>query len=118
MHSEMFSDGVVDLVETLKGLSKLKTLALLAAIKLFPAKLLAKRLGVPSIGGDAEAGLLFTSGSSGEPKGVPLTHRNILGNCLQIDASKLLPAGERMIASLPIVHSFGFTVTLWYSILR
>lgn len=110
--------GVVDLVETLKCLSKLKTLALLVAIKLFPAKLLAKRLGVPAVGGDAEAGLLFTSGSSGEPKGVPLTHRNILGNCLQIDASKLLPAGERMIASLPIFHSFGFTVTLWYPILR
>ena len=110
--------GVVDIVEILKGISKLKTLALLTAITVLPAKLLASVFKVPSEGGDTEAGLLFTSGSSGEPKGVILTHRNVLGNCLQIDGSRLLPAGEKMIASLPIFHSFGFTVTLWYPILR
>jgi acyl-[acyl-carrier-protein]-phospholipid O-acyltransferase/long-chain-fatty-acid--[acyl-carrier-protein] ligase len=110
--------GVIDIVEELKTLPKAKTVALLAAIKTTPAKLLAKLLKVPSVGGDAEAGLLFTSGSSGEPKGVVLTHRNILGNCLQIDASQLLPVGEKLIANLPIFHSFGFTVTLWYPLLR
>jgi acyl-[acyl-carrier-protein]-phospholipid O-acyltransferase/long-chain-fatty-acid--[acyl-carrier-protein] ligase len=110
--------GVVDIVEELKTLPKAKTVALLAAIKAMPAKLLAKMLKVPAVGGDAEAGLLFTSGSSGEPKGVVLTHRNILGNCLQIDASQLLPVGETIIANLPIFHSFGFTVTLWYPLLR
>ncbi len=110
--------GVIDIVEELKTLPKAQTVALLTAIKTTPAKLLAKLLKVPSVGGDAEAGLLFTSGSSGEPKGVVLTHRNILGNCLQIDASGLLPVGEKMIANLPIFHSFGFTVTLWYPLLR
>jgi len=110
--------GVVDLVEALQELPKAKTLALLAAIKTTPAKLLAKLLKVPAEGGDGEAGLLFTSGSSGEPKGVVLTHRNILGNCLQIDAAGILPLGEKIIANLPIFHSFGFTVTLWYPLLR
>lgn len=110
--------GIIDLVEELKTLSKVKTLALLASIHLFPAKLLAKMLKIPAVGGDQEAGLLFTSGSSGEPKGVVLTHRNILGNCAQIDASGLLPASEKIIANLPIFHSFGFTVTLWYPLLR
>jgi len=110
--------AVVDLVEELKVLPKAKTLALLATIKAMPAKLLAKWLKVPSVGGNAEAGLLFTSGSSGEPKGVVLTHRNILGNCLQIDAAGILPIGEKIIANLPIFHSFGFTVTLWYPLLR
>jgi acyl-[acyl-carrier-protein]-phospholipid O-acyltransferase/long-chain-fatty-acid--[acyl-carrier-protein] ligase len=47
-----------------------------------------------------------------------LTHRNILANCLQIDATGLLPASEKVIANLPIFHSFGFTVTLWYPLLR
>ena len=110
--------GVVDLVDELKILPKAKTLALFAAIKATPAKLLAKLLKVPADGGDTEAGLLFTSGSSGEPKGVALTHRNILGNCLQIDAAGILPIGEKIIANLPIFHSFGFTVTLWYPLLR
>lgn len=111
-------EGVVDLVEEMKSLSKLKVLGLLASIYLLPAALLARLLGVPSDGGDAEAGLLFTSGSSGEPKGVVLTHRNILGNCAQIDASGLLPESEKVLANLPIFHSFGFTVTLWYPLLR
>ncbi|CAA6691178.1 MULTISPECIES: AMP-binding protein [unclassified Lentimonas] len=110
--------GVVDLVEELKRLPKAKTIAILTAIKATPAKVLAKLLKVPSVGGDTEAGLLFTSGSSGEPKGVVLTHRNILGNCLQIDATRLLPVDDKIIANLPIFHSFGFTVTLWYPLLR
>ncbi len=110
--------GIVDLVEEMKALSKPKTLALLAAIYLSPAKLLAKWLNVPSDGDRVEAGLLFTSGSSGEPKGVALTHRNILSNCAQIDTSGLLPTSEKLVANLPIFHSFGFTVTLWYPLLR
>ncbi|WP_269525941.1 AMP-binding protein [Coraliomargarita parva] len=110
--------GVVDLVEALRALPKVKTLALLAAIYALPAKLLAKLLKIPRRGGNQEAGLLFTSGSVGEPKGVALTHRNILGNCLQIDSSGLLPRTEKILANLPIFHSFGFTVTLWYPLLR
>lgn len=110
--------GIVDLVEAIKILPKPKTLAMLVAIYALPAKFLAKLLKVPSNGDRTEAGLLFTSGSSGEPKGVALTHRNILSNCAQIDFAGLLPASERVVASLPIFHSFGFTVTLWYPLLR
>lgn len=110
--------GIVDLVEEMKGLPKLKVLTLLGAIYALPAKFLAKCLKVPAEGDHAEAGLLFTSGSSGEPKGVALSHRNILGNCAQIDSAGLLPESERVVANLPIFHSFGFTVTLWYPLLR
>ena len=110
--------GIIDLVEEMKSMPKAKALALLSWIHLCPAKLLAKILKVPAEGGELEAGLLFTSGSSGEPKGVVLTHRNILANCAQIDATGLLPVSEKVIANLPIFHSFGFTVTLWYPLLR
>ena len=110
--------GIIDLVEEMKSMPKAQALALLSWIHLCPAKLLAKILKVPAKGGEQEAGLLFTSGSSGEPKGVVLTHRNILANCAQIDATGLLPASEKVIANLPIFHSFGFTVTLWYPLLR
>lgn len=110
--------GIIDLVKEMKSMPKTKVLALLSWIHLCPAKLLAKILKIPAEGGELEAGLLFTSGSSGEPKGVVLTHRNILGNCAQIDATGLLPVSEKVIANLPIFHSFGFTVTLWYPLLR
>ncbi|MEM7789941.1 MAG: AMP-binding protein [Verrucomicrobiota bacterium] len=110
-------EGIVDLVAELKSLPKAKTLALLALIRVLPGRFLANCLKVPSVGGDQEAGLLFTSGSSGEPKGVVLTHRNILGNCMQIDESGLLKPQDKILANLPIFHSFGFTVTLWYPLL-
>jgi acyl-[acyl-carrier-protein]-phospholipid O-acyltransferase/long-chain-fatty-acid--[acyl-carrier-protein] ligase len=62
--------------------------------------------------------LLFTSGSSGEPKGVVLSHRNIVGNVSQfrelLDAKK----EDAIFASLPFFHSFGSTVTLWYPMIE
>ena len=53
-------------------------------------------------------------GSTGEPKGVVLTHRNLLSNLHQIEGV----LGDLHIGSLlgclPLFHSFGFTVTLWW----
>lgn len=64
-----------------------------------------------------EAAILFTSGSSGEPKGVVLTHANIISNVLQIQNALGSLHLQSMLGSLPIFHSFGFTVTLWWPLL-
>jgi acyl-[acyl-carrier-protein]-phospholipid O-acyltransferase/long-chain-fatty-acid--[acyl-carrier-protein] ligase len=84
---------------------------------LAPTGLLLRLLQVPKKGGRAEATLLFTSGSTGEPKGVVLSHRNIVGNVSQfrelLDAKK----EDTILASLPFFHSFGSTVTLWYPLI-
>jgi len=85
---------------------------------LLPNQWIANMLNLPKRGDAEEAGLLFTSGSSGEPKGVVLTHRNILSNCWQISSLGVLPDTATMIACLPIFHSFGFTVTMWYPMMR
>jgi acyl-[acyl-carrier-protein]-phospholipid O-acyltransferase / long-chain-fatty-acid--[acyl-carrier-protein] ligase len=90
----------------------------LAAIRVLPPAFVARRARVPRRGGDEEAALLFTSGSAGEPKGVALTHRNIIGNCRQTRETGLLRPGETMIGCLPVFHSFGFTVTMWYPMLH
>ncbi|PYK85415.1 MAG: hypothetical protein DME40_17720 [Verrucomicrobia bacterium] len=62
--------------------------------------------------------MLFTSGSSGEPKGVVLSHHNIIGNVAQFTV--MLDAGpdDSLLASLPFFHSFGCTVTLWYPLIE
>jgi acyl-[acyl-carrier-protein]-phospholipid O-acyltransferase / long-chain-fatty-acid--[acyl-carrier-protein] ligase len=108
----------VDIKLEIGGLSKGRILRRLAAILLLPSGMMARRLGVPREGGEKEAALLFTSGSSGEPKGVVLSHRNVIGNALQIRETGILPTSEMMLACLPIFHSFGFTVTLWFPLLH
>lgn len=85
---------------------------------LLPTALLARLLHVPKLGGDAEAVLLFTSGSSGAPKGVSLSHRNILGNVSQFAVMLDSPSDTVILASLPFFHSFGSTVTLWYPLIE
>jgi acyl-[acyl-carrier-protein]-phospholipid O-acyltransferase / long-chain-fatty-acid--[acyl-carrier-protein] ligase len=83
-----------------------------------PTPILLRLLQVPKQGGHAEASLLFTSGSTGDPKGAVLSHRNIVGNVSQF--RELLDATHKdaILASLPFFHSFGATVTLWYPLIE
>ena len=83
-----------------------------------PSGVLARLLNLPRVGDRAEAILLFTSGSSGKPKGVALTHRNILANVSQFGIMLEATKDDVMLASLPFFHSFGCTVTLWYPLIE
>ncbi|TMI99601.1 MAG: acyl-[ACP]--phospholipid O-acyltransferase [Alphaproteobacteria bacterium] len=58
---------------------------------------------------DDPAVILFTSGSEGSPKGVVLSHRNILANCAQAAARIDFGRGDKLFNVLPVFHSFGFT---------
>ena len=61
---------------------------------------------------DRTAVVLFTSGSEGEPKGVELTHRNLMANIRQMLAVIDLMDRDRFFNALPLFHSFGLTVGL------
>jgi acyl-[acyl-carrier-protein]-phospholipid O-acyltransferase / long-chain-fatty-acid--[acyl-carrier-protein] ligase len=86
--------------------------------RILPAKVLGLLLRLNKRRGDDEAILLFTSGSSGEPKGVSLSHRNLLANVTQFGSRLQLPEGSSILGCLPLFHSFGCTVTLWFPVIE
>jgi len=58
---------------------------------------------------DDPAVILFTSGSEGTPKGVALSHANILTNCRQLAARVAFSSSDILFNALPVFHSFGLT---------
>jgi len=114
-----FPENTLDLKSELEAMGGKKAIfPWFLAAWVLPNQWMADLLELPREGDQAEAGLLFTSGSSGEPKGVVLSHRNILANCSQISSLSILPDSAIMLGCLPVFHSFGYTVTLWYPLLR
>jgi acyl-[acyl-carrier-protein]-phospholipid O-acyltransferase / long-chain-fatty-acid--[acyl-carrier-protein] ligase len=80
----------------------------------FPARLLERALGQHKRAGlDDLATVVFSSGSTGDPKGVMLSHYNLVSNIDQVAQTFMLRPGDRVLGVLPFFHSFGFTVTLW-----
>ncbi|NGX61602.1 MAG: Bifunctional protein Aas [Chlamydiae bacterium] len=75
-----------------------------------PSSLL-RRFGLHRLSEDDPAVILFTSGTESLPKGVPLSHRNLIAN--QKDAFEMVKirSDEVLLGVLPSFHSFGFNVT-------
>ena len=67
---------------------------------------------------DSPAVLLFTSGSEGDPKGVELTHRNLLANIRQMLSVIDVMETDRFFNALPLFHSFGLNVSLLLPLVR
>ena len=61
---------------------------------------------------DDLAALLYTSGTTQEPKGVMLTHKNLCANFNSIDKAGLFTAGDSILAVLPLFHSYALMTTL------
>jgi long-chain-fatty-acid--[acyl-carrier-protein] ligase len=74
-------------------------------------KAIAEALGINHISPESNAVLLFTSGTENVPKGVPLTHKNILSNQRAIYDTIEFYSDDVLLGILPPFHAFGFTVT-------
>ena len=101
---------VEDLVKRVTAADKL--IAALCAFVL-PAFLLERVLGLHKVGPDDVMTVIFTSGSTGDPKGVLLSHRNVLFNAEAVRQLIRTRPDDVLIGVLPFFHSFGYSVLLW-----
>lgn len=120
---------VVLLEDALESPRLVEKLTALAMAWLLPADLLKRALGssrVRPVAGytsqaskraearmDELATVIFSSGSTGDPKGVMLSHFNVMSNIGQVSQVFMLGTGDRVLGILPFFHSFGFTAGLW-----
>ena len=91
-----------DLGEKISGLDKLQALIQAKTVRFWYPR--------GQHNPDSPAVVLFTSGSEGAPKGVVLSHKNILANHKQVAARINFNAQDTVLNFLPMFHSFGFTV--------
>lgn len=82
--------------------------------RFMPMRLLA---GVPGFEPDRIATIIFSSGSTGEPKGVMLSHHNIQSNIESLRAVFSSTPADNVCAALPFFHSLGYTGALWFPVL-
>ena len=104
----------VFLEDLMKGVPAAAKLGALLRAKFLPLRAMVRTARTAP---DSIAMVLFSSGSTGEPKGVMLSHHNVLS---EVEALRMLLAtstADHMCAVLPFFHSFGLVGCLWYPLL-
>jgi acyl-[acyl-carrier-protein]-phospholipid O-acyltransferase/long-chain-fatty-acid--[acyl-carrier-protein] ligase len=106
-------EGMVYAEDILARAGKLAKVRALLAAWFLPVAVLARSAGKAATP-DSLATVIFSSGSTGVPKGVMLSHHNVLSNIEAID--QIFRVGKRdcLAGVLPFFHSFGYTVTIWF----
>jgi acyl-[acyl-carrier-protein]-phospholipid O-acyltransferase/long-chain-fatty-acid--[acyl-carrier-protein] ligase len=101
--------GVLDVEDLIAAASALDKARAYAAARLLPYR--SRR------NPDSLATVVFSSGSTGVPKGVMLSHYNLIANIEAIGQLFRVGPADRVAGVLPFFHSFGYTVTIWFPLL-
>ncbi len=99
-----------DLLPRFSAAAKLRALATAAFA---PVRRLAGKAGPDDV-----ATVLFSSGSTGLPKGIELTHWNVISNIESAAAVFPMEGDHCMLGVLPLFHSFGYTFALWFPVVE
>ncbi len=104
------------LEDLLAGVRPAERLGAALRALLLPVRLLERAAGARrAVRSDDVATILFSSGSTGEPKGVVLSHANVQSNCDAVAQLIPLDGDDRLLGVLPLFHSFG-NMALWYAL--
>ncbi len=104
-------EGMILLEDILPTITAGDKLHALLRGRLLPARALCSRDGFNA---DRVATVIFSSGSTGEPKGVMLTHHNIMSNIEALRMVFRVTLNDNICSALPFFHSLGFTGTVWF----
>jgi acyl-[acyl-carrier-protein]-phospholipid O-acyltransferase/long-chain-fatty-acid--[acyl-carrier-protein] ligase len=125
--------GMVFIEDALKSITSAQRIRMAVIARLLPVRLLVRLYTsapavTPAPAGaeptsthhaiDSLATVIFSSGSTGVPKGVMLSHRNILCNIEGMAQIYWVTGEDRVLGVLPFFHSFGFTGTLWFPLVH
>jgi len=109
--------NLIYLEDLSEKISKYKKILLLIAVKALPASILTM-IFVKHVKTNEAAAILFSSGSEGAPKGVILSHQNIIANLRQISDVINVEDKDVILASLPFFHAFGLCVTFFLPLIE
>jgi acyl-[acyl-carrier-protein]-phospholipid O-acyltransferase/long-chain-fatty-acid--[acyl-carrier-protein] ligase len=107
-------EGAVYLEDILAASTKPAKLFAALRARLMPRSLLLHHYNRRAQTPDSLATVVFSSGSTGVPKGVMLSHYNLISDIEAIAQVFWIDSTDRIVGVLPFFHSFGFTVTIWF----
>ncbi|MBN2326085.1 MAG: MFS transporter [Candidatus Omnitrophica bacterium] len=110
--------GMLHLEDLMERFTPMQKMAAMIQTFLLPAKILFRLSGAKRASPDDPAAILFSSGSTGEPKGITISHYNIIANLNAIHQILGSWENNRVCGILPFFHSLGLTGTLWMPMLK
>jgi acyl-[acyl-carrier-protein]-phospholipid O-acyltransferase/long-chain-fatty-acid--[acyl-carrier-protein] ligase len=109
--------NVIFLEDLKPKISKLKAIMVLFSVSIMSSGII-KFLWVKKVKISDPLLILFSSGSEDTPKGIVLSHKNILGNIKQISHVFDIQDQDVMMGTLPLFHAFGITVTTLFPLVE
>lgn len=114
LESFPFEGNYLYLEELLKSVSLIQKITAYFKARFFPSRFIDEN---KNFNADKLATIIFSSGSTAEPKGVMLSHHNISSNIESLRMILKLGKNDNLMAALPFFHSFGFTGSIWLPLL-
>ncbi len=111
------SEAMVFIEDILKSISSARRALTLAACFVLPSIAIRWLYGLRLSDPHSLATVMFTSGSTGVPKGVMLSHHNLMSNVETVSHALSLSKDDKVMGVPPFFHCFGLTGTLWIPLL-